>query len=56
MSSPANRFAHMVENRRLIDALVKSSEAEGVDLRATAVTEFCFTHRWRRRDPWPTAA
>jgi 2-octaprenyl-6-methoxyphenol hydroxylase len=37
---PGEPFAHMVENRHLIDALVKRSEAEGVDLRATAVTDF----------------
>src|SRR6202165_2677489 len=30
----------MIENRHLIDALVKRAEAEGVDLRATAVTTF----------------
>src|ERR1700730_15203520 len=33
-------FAHMVENRHLIDALVQRAEAEGIDLRATAVTTF----------------
>src|SRR6266576_5600592 len=37
---PGEPFAHMVENRHLIDALVKRAEAEGVDLRATAVTTF----------------
>jgi 2-octaprenyl-6-methoxyphenol hydroxylase len=35
---PGEPFAHMVENRLLIDALVKRAEAEGVSLRATAVT------------------
>src|SRR5215467_15546132 len=35
---PGEPFAHMVENRLLIDALVKRAEAEGVELRATAVT------------------
>jgi 2-octaprenyl-6-methoxyphenol hydroxylase len=30
----------MIENRLLIDALVKRAEAEGVDLRATAVTSY----------------
>ena len=35
---PGEPFAHMVENRRLIDALVARAEAEGVDLRATAVS------------------
>src|ERR1700688_1177145 len=37
---PGEPFAHMVENRHLIDALVKRAEADGVDLRATAVTAF----------------
>ncbi|WP_439923767.1 ubiquinone biosynthesis hydroxylase [Nitrobacter sp. JJSN] len=35
---PGEPFAHMVENRHLIDALVSRAEAEGVDLRATALT------------------
>jgi 2-octaprenyl-6-methoxyphenol hydroxylase len=35
---PGEPFAHMVENRHLIDALVKHAEAEGVELRATAVS------------------
>src|ERR1700724_698659 len=37
---PGEPFAHMIENRHLIDALVKRAETEGIDLRATAVTEF----------------
>src|SRR5258706_5672414 len=37
---PGEPFAHMVENRHLIDALVTRAEAEGIDLRATAVTTF----------------
>src|SRR5258707_661552 len=37
---PGEPFAHMVENRHLIDVLVKCAEAEGVDLRATSVTTF----------------
>ncbi|WP_454623760.1 ubiquinone biosynthesis hydroxylase [Bradyrhizobium cenepequi] len=37
---PGEPFAHMVENRLLIDALVARAEAEGVDLRATAVSTF----------------
>jgi 2-octaprenyl-6-methoxyphenol hydroxylase len=37
---PGEPFAHMVENRHLIDALVKRAEAEHVDLRAAAVTGF----------------
>ena len=36
--APGEPFAHMVENRLLIDALVRRAEAEGVSLRATAVT------------------
>src|SRR5205807_10624800 len=35
---PGEPFAHMVENRYLIDALVARAEAHGIDLRATAVT------------------
>jgi 2-octaprenyl-6-methoxyphenol hydroxylase len=34
---PGEPFAHMVENRHLIDALVKHAEAQQVDLRATTV-------------------
>src|SRR6195256_2685103 len=37
---PGEPFAHMIENRHLIDALVKRAETEGIDLRATAVTDF----------------
>lgn len=37
---PGEPFAHMVENRRLIDELVQRTEAAGIDLRATAVTNF----------------
>src|SRR5712675_537355 len=37
---PGEPFAHMVENRRLIDALVVRAEAEGVELRATAVSTY----------------
>src|SRR6201991_3090892 len=37
---PGEPFAHMVENRHLIDALVARAEAEGVDLRATAVASY----------------
>src|SRR4030088_3796746 len=37
---PGEPFAHMVENRHLIDALVTRADAEGIDLRATAVTTF----------------
>jgi 2-octaprenyl-6-methoxyphenol hydroxylase len=33
-------FAHMVENRLLIDALVERVEAAGIELRATSVTGF----------------
>ena len=31
---PGEPFAHMIENRHLIDALVGAREAEGIDLRA----------------------
>src|SRR5579872_4997441 len=37
---PGEPFAHMVENRYLIDALVQRAEAEGIDLRALAVSDF----------------
>jgi 2-octaprenyl-6-methoxyphenol hydroxylase len=37
---PGEPFAHMVENRHLIDALVKHAEAEKVDLRATTVSTY----------------
>src|SRR6188768_3896434 len=37
---PGEPFAHMVENRHLIDALATRAEADGIDLRATAVTNF----------------
>jgi 2-octaprenyl-6-methoxyphenol hydroxylase len=37
---PGEPFAHMVENHHLIDALVQRADAEGVELRATAVTDF----------------
>jgi 2-octaprenyl-6-methoxyphenol hydroxylase len=37
---PGEPFAHMIENRQLIDALVQHAEAEGIDLRGCAVTDF----------------
>jgi 2-octaprenyl-6-methoxyphenol hydroxylase len=37
---PGEPFAHMVENRHLIDALVRRAETEGIDLRALAVSDF----------------
>jgi len=37
---PGEPFAHMVENRHLIDALVARAEAEAIDLQATAVTSY----------------
>src|ERR1700684_726585 len=37
---PGEPFAHMVENRNLIDVLVARGEAEGIELAATAVTDF----------------
>lgn len=38
--APGEPFAHMIENRRLIDALVVRAEAEGIDLRATLVASY----------------
>jgi 2-octaprenyl-6-methoxyphenol hydroxylase len=37
---PGEPFAHMVENRHLIDALVARAQAEDIDLRPVAVTAF----------------
>src|SRR3977135_1783035 len=37
---PGEAFAHMIENRHLIDALVARASAEGIDLRATTVAGF----------------
>ena len=37
---PGEPFAHMIENRHLIDALVAKAKELGVDLRATAVVDF----------------
>jgi 2-octaprenyl-6-methoxyphenol hydroxylase len=37
---PGEPFAHMIENRHLIDALVKHAEAAGIDLRPTAVSSY----------------
>ncbi len=37
---PGEPFAHMVENRHLIDALVAHATAQGVELRSLAVTNF----------------
>src|ERR1700679_1959251 len=37
---PGEPFAHMVENRHLIDALVQRATTEGIDLRALAVSDF----------------
>src|SRR5438105_11107414 len=37
---PGEPFAHMVENRNLIDALASRAEAAGVDLRPTAVDSY----------------
>ena len=37
---PGEPFAHMVENRQLIDALVARAEAEGVTLRSDAVSGY----------------
>jgi 2-octaprenyl-6-methoxyphenol hydroxylase len=37
---PGEPFAHMVENRHLIDALVQRADADDIELRAAAVTTF----------------
>ena len=37
---PGEPFAHMIENRHLIDALAQRAEAEGIDLRAVSVSDF----------------
>src|SRR5215472_13388716 len=37
---PGEPYAHMVENRYLIDALTTRAEAHGIDLRATAVASY----------------
>src|SRR6516164_1523662 len=37
---PGEPFAHMVENRDLIDALVERATTDGIDLRKDAVTDF----------------
>ena len=38
--SPGEPFAHMVENRHLIDALTARARRENISLRATSVTDF----------------
>jgi 2-octaprenyl-6-methoxyphenol hydroxylase len=42
---PGEPFAHMVENRHLIDALVAKAKQVGVDLRATSVESFATSER-----------
>lgn len=37
---PGEPFAHMVENRRLIDALVARAEADGIELAPVAVSDY----------------
>ncbi|MCG6207532.1 ubiquinone biosynthesis hydroxylase [Rhodopseudomonas sp. HC1] len=37
---PGEPFAHMVENKYLVEALAKRAEAEGVELRATPITSY----------------
>jgi 2-octaprenyl-6-methoxyphenol hydroxylase len=49
---PGEAFAHMIENRYLVDALVEKAKELGVGLRATAVTSFEY-ERLHRRDPLP---
>ena len=48
---PGEPFAHMIENRHLIDALVARAKQAGVDLRATAVESF--NYRFAHDDPHP---
>ena len=48
-------FAHMIENRHLIDALVAKAKELGVDLRATAVGGFELARECDRGHAWPTA-
>jgi 2-octaprenyl-6-methoxyphenol hydroxylase len=40
---PGEPFAHMIENRHLIDALTAKANELGVELRATAVTDFLYS-------------
>src|SRR6476660_1320736 len=49
---PGEAFAHMIENRHLVDALVEKAKALGVGLRATAVSSFEYQHA-RHSDPHP---
>jgi 2-octaprenyl-6-methoxyphenol hydroxylase len=37
---PGEPFAHMIENRHLIDVLVQRADAEGIELLTAAVTDF----------------
>src|SRR6202035_1223917 len=37
---PGEPFAHMIENRHLIDVLVRRAEAEGIELLTATVTNF----------------
>ena len=47
---PGEPFAHMVENRLLIDALVRRAEASDITLRVGAVTSLRGAARCHRRD------
>ncbi|MDB5549797.1 MAG: 2-octaprenyl-6-methoxyphenyl hydroxylase [Tardiphaga sp.] len=38
--APGEPFAHMIENRYLLDALIARCEADGIDLRATTVARY----------------
>ena len=38
--APGEPFAHMVENKSLVDALLAKAQAEGIELRATTVADF----------------
>jgi len=39
---PGEPFAHMIENRRLVEALAAKAKAVGVELRASAVAKFSY--------------
>ena len=40
--APGEAFAHMIENRHLVDALVAKAKELGIELRATAVSSFAY--------------
>src|SRR5579862_5216412 len=42
---PGEPFAHMIENRRLVDALAAKAKEVGVDLRTTSAAKFSYPPR-----------